>query len=62
MILDGLNVLRLAIGSQAHHFVLTRIDPEAGEIGESRIQEAERVRKALFLEDADFAPAPDAHR
>ena len=46
VILDGLDVLRLAVRRQAHHLVFAGVDLEAGEVGERRVQQAERVRKA----------------
>ena len=62
VVLDGLDVLRLAVRRQAHHLVLAGVHPEAGEVGERRIQQAERVRKAQLLEHLDRIAAADADR
>ena len=51
MIEDGLGVFRLAIGRESHDLVFAGIDLEAGVIGESRIEQAERMRKVDFLLD-----------
>jgi len=62
MVLDRLDVLRLAIRRQPHHLVLTGIDSESREVGERRVQKAERVREPLLDEQLDVAAAPDADR
>ena len=62
VVLDELDVLRLAVRREAHHLVLARVHPEAGEVGEGRVQQAERVRKAQFPQQLDVAAAPDADR
>ena len=39
--IDRIDVLGLAVGRETHHLVLARIDLEAGEVGERRIQQTE---------------------
>ena len=46
---DGLCEPRLAIGGKPHDFVFAGIDPEARVIGESRIQQAKRMREVDLL-------------
>src|SRR5437868_7543020 len=45
MVEDRAGVARLAIWREAHQLVLARVHPEAGVVSESRVQQAERVRK-----------------
>ena len=59
---DQIDVARLAVGRQAHQLVFAGIHPEAGVVGERRIQHAERVRKPLLVTEHDpvAVPVPSA--
>ena len=61
MVQNGLAVSRLAIRSQPHQFVFPRVDAETAIGREGRIQQAQRVRKAYFLDQLDQRPAPSPH-
>ncbi len=51
MVENKLDIFWLPVRSQAHHFILARIDLEAEIIGEGRIEEPERVREMNLLDD-----------
>ena len=56
----SVGVLRLAVGRQAHQLVLARVDREAAEVGEGRVEQAQRVRKAQLVRERDAVAAADA--
>ena len=60
MIEDQAGIFRLAIGREAHHLVLARIDLEAGVVGESRIEQAERMRKVDLACQLERVAAADS--
>ena len=60
MIFDGLDVSRLAVGSEPHDLVFAGIHREAGEIGESRVEQPERVRKPHLPQDLERVAASHA--
>src|SRR5262245_9979539 len=62
MLVDQIDVLWLAIGSQTHDLVFAGVDLEARIVGEGGIEQAERVGPLKLLVDLDVVPAPDAHR
>ncbi len=55
VVLDGLDVLRLAVRREAHHLVFAGVHLEAGEVGECGIQQAERMREAQLVQDLERA-------
>ena len=62
VVLDGLDVLRLAVRGEAHHFVLAGVDLEAREIRKRRIEQPERMRKPQLADELDFVAPADADR
>ena len=46
LIADRVDILRLAVRGEPHQLVLARVDLEAGEVGERRIEQAERMRES----------------
>ena len=46
---DQVGVPRLAVGGQAHQLVLAGVDLEAAEVGEGRVEQAERVGKVELV-------------
>jgi hypothetical protein len=60
LVVNQVDVLRLAVGGKAHEFVLAGVHSEAGEIGERRVEEADRMRKTHLPEQLDPVAAPDA--
>ena len=57
---DQVDVLRLAVGGQAHQLVLARIDLESAVIGEGRVEHAGRVRKVELVREIDAVAAAGA--
>ena len=55
---DGVAEAGLAVGRQAHQLVLAAVHLEAREIGEGRVEQPQRVRKAQLLQHADLIAAP----
>src|SRR4051812_4567715 len=51
--MDGPDVLWLTVGREAHDLVFARVDLEAGEVGEGRIEESERVGPAELMGKVD---------
>ena len=45
LLLDDVEILRLAVGREPHHLVFARVDLEAGVVGEGGIEQTERVRE-----------------
>ena len=62
VLFDQVDVLRLAIRRQAHHLVFAGVDPETGEVGERRIQQAQRVREAQLVQDLQIVAAAHSNR
>ena len=62
MVLEQLDVLRLAIWREPHDLVFAGIDSEACEVGERRIEKAQRVRKTQLAQHLDVRPTPYADR
>ena len=54
MVINRLHVHRFPVGRQPHELVFARVDFEAREIGERRIEQPERVGEAHLLEDGEF--------
>ena len=54
---DELPIDRLAVRSQPHELVLAAVHPEAGEVRERGVEQAERVRKAQLLPHAQLVAA-----
>ena len=59
---DRVLELRLAVGREAHHLVLARIDLEAGVVGEGRVEQAERVREVDLLQHLELVALAEAER
>jgi hypothetical protein len=59
---DGVGEARLAVGREPHQLVLAGVDLEAGEVGEGRVEEPERVRELDLLEDLQPLALADADR
>ena len=62
---DALDVARLAVRREAHQLVLAAVDLEAGEVGERRVEQPERVREAQLAAAARCVlprPTPIARR
>src|SRR5262245_5020674 len=53
MVAQELRVFGLSIGSKPHDLVLARIDLEPEIVGESRVQEAERMREVNLAMDVE---------
>ncbi len=60
VVLDGLDVLRLAVRREAHDLVFAGVHLEPGEVRERGIQEPERVRKPQLPQQRDLAALPHA--
>ena len=58
----SVGVLRLAVGREAHELVLAGVDLEAGEVGERRVEQAERVREADLADQLELVALADAER
>ena len=57
---NRVDVLRLAVGRQAHHLVLAGVHLEAGVVGEGRIEQADRVREVDLVRDLQIVAIADA--
>ncbi len=57
---DEIDVARLAAGRELHEHALVRVALEAGEMGERRVEEPERMRKPYLLAELDTVVAADA--
>jgi hypothetical protein len=55
---DLLLEARLAVGREPHQLVLAAVDLEAAVVGERRVEQAERVREADLLQQAQRLPSP----
>ena len=53
---------RLAVGRQAHHFVLARIHLEPGVVGERGVEETDRIGKMQLVENLEVVSSADADR
>ncbi len=62
VVLDGLDVLRLAVRRESHHLVFARVHLEAREVGERRVQQAERMRELQLVDDLERIALADADR
>ncbi len=51
LLLDELEILRLAVGGEPHHLVFARVDLEAGVVGEGGIEQPERVGEVDLADD-----------
>src|SRR5439155_17148711 len=60
LVVDKIDVFRLAVWREPHQLVLAGIDPKADEMGKSRIEQTDRMREAHFSEQLDAVAAPDA--
>ena len=60
LILDKRNILRLAVGRQAHHFVFAAVDFESGVISKGAVQQTEAVGKAQLLQQSNLVSFSDA--
>ena len=52
----------IAVRGKPHQLVLAGVDPEAQEVGEGRVQEADRVREVQLAEDGQPVLMPVANR
>ena len=62
LVADKRGIFRLAVGRQPHQLVFTRIDLEAGVVGESRIEQAQRVGKMNLADDGKVLAAAERRR
>ena len=62
MVLDGLHVLRLAVGREAHQLVLAGVHLEPGVVGERAVEEAERVREPHLAQHVELMASAYADR
>ena len=53
---------RTPVGRQSHQLVLARVDLEAQPVGESRIQQSQRMREVQLAQQPDMAPLTVAER
>ena len=60
MLPEPAGVARLAVRREAHQLVLARVDAEPREVGERRIEETERVRKADLVGQLEAVAASRA--
>src|SRR3990172_7863991 len=51
---NEIGIHRFAVRRETHELVFTGVDLESGEVGEGRVQEADRVREMNFLEQRDL--------
>ena len=56
------DVLRLAVGREAHQLVLAAVHLEAAEVRERRVEEADRVREPELREHVESVAAAEADR
>ena len=49
IIVNGLNIFRLSVRGQAHHFIFARIDFKARVIGKGRVKKPQGVGKMDFV-------------
>src|SRR5207237_1236577 len=56
---NRIHIFGLAVRRQAHDLVLARVHFESGEIGECRVQQAERVWPVQFPEELEIIAATD---
>src|SRR5690242_18994944 len=56
MVIDGFDIFRLAIRSEAHDLVFARIDFESRVIRKGRVQQSDRVRKWNFPQRRQGVP------
>ena len=57
LVADHLSVFRLTVGRQTHHLVLPEVHAEAGEVGERRVEESERVRELDLAQQLELTPS-----
>ena len=62
IILDCLDVLRLAIRSKPHDFVLATVNFESGVVGESAVEKTKTVRVTKLFEQRQFRCLADSDR
>ena len=59
---DRLRMNRFAVGGQTHEFIFAGIDAKTAIIRERRVKQAERMRKAQFLQQFNRVALPAANR
>ncbi len=59
---DGVLVDGSTVGGESHQLVLAGVHPEAGLVGERRVEEAQRVREAQLLQELEMPAPTDADR
>ena len=62
MLQDRFCIFRLAIGRETHDFIFARVDLEARVIGESRVEQPERMGEMNFLDNVQRFALPYPRR